>query len=116
MDINLLIESSLSPLCPVYFEETTFKDEPAEYILFMRIYGDERNFTNGNPIHNYHLYRVNYFGTKRLRQSRMKSIKTAMKAAGFYLQEDNIPIPREANAKCWGAYSEFAYWEEIQRE
>lgn len=116
MDINLLIENTLSPLCPAYFEEPTFEQEPTEYIVFNRIYGGERNFANGKPIHNYHLYRVNYYGTKQLRQQRMTQIKSAMKSAGFFIQEDNIPIPREANAKYWGAYSEFAYWEGVTNE
>ena len=84
MDINSLIENTLLPICSVYHEEATFTQRPTEHIVFQRIYGGERNFSNGKPIHNYHLYRVNYYGTKQLRQSRMNQIKSAMKVAGFF--------------------------------
>lgn len=113
MDINLLIENALKSICPVYFEEATFKPGQSEYIVFHRIYGDERNFASGKPIHNYHLYRINYYSKNPFRQQRMNQIKASMKGVGFFMQEDNIPIPREANAEYWGAYSEFTYWEVI---
>jgi hypothetical protein len=115
MDINELIYNTLTSLnILVYFEEGNFSTIPDEYIEFNRIYGDERNYADGKAVHNYHLYRVNYYGTnKARRETVMRNIKTKMKEAGFFLQTDNEPIPREENATHWGAYSEFAFWEVI---
>ncbi len=114
MNVNQLIDDTLKSLdCPIYFEEANFVNVPTEHIVFSRIYGAERNFAGGNPIHNYHLYRVSFFGTKARRQAVMPLIKSKMKSAGFFVQTDNEPIPREANATLWGAFSEFSYWEVI---
>ena len=110
MDVNELIYNTLSPLVPVAFEE--MQDEhPNEFIVFDRIYGDERDFSDDAAATQYYLYRVNHYGISlKQRETRMEEIKGLMKAAGFLLQTHNIPIPRESGAKYFGAYSEFARW------
>lgn len=119
MDLNILIHNVLSPLVRTFYEEAEFADSnlPDEYIVYKRIYGSPRNFADGEPLHNYHFYRINYYGKdKEKRQIIMSSIKSSMKDVGFHLQTDNTPIPREVNAEYWGAYSEFSYWEVISDE
>lgn len=115
MDINELIYDTLTPLnIPVDFEEGDYTSIPDEYVVFNRIYGDERNFVDGQALYNYHLYRINYFGTdKEKREIAMHDIKAKMKEAGFFLQTDSEPIPREKHATHWGAFSEFTYWESL---
>lgn len=118
MDINELIDTTLAPLCAYYYERPETPDElPGEYIVYHRIYGNERNFADGKPVFGYHLYRINYYTADKTKITAMMSnIKNAMKSAGFYLQSDNITIPREANAEFYGAYSEFAFWEVLSDE
>lgn len=113
IDVNALVYTTLTamtltPAIPVGYED--IEGLPTEYIVFDRIYGDERNHSDNKAIHEYHLYRVNYYGkNKARRQTAMSAIKTAMKSAGFYLQTGNINIPREDEAEYYGAYSEFSY-------
>lgn len=113
MDINELIYNTLLPLgVPVVLEECQIVPLPDEFIVIERMYGDERWYADNVSGCDYHVYRINYYGTsKAKRQQMMDKIKDAMKAAGFYLQEHNGAITRDANAKYWGAYSIFNYWE-----
>lgn len=118
MDVNVLIHQTLTgiitPTVPAYYEDPELSILPSEYIVYRRIYGDERGFAGNEAKQKYHVYRISYYGTsKARRETVMEAINSVMKAAGFYLQEDNIPIPREAGAKYWGAYSEFTYWDVV---
>jgi len=114
IDVNALAYATLNgmplaPAVPVFFEEAD--GLPDEYIVFDRIYGDDRNHADNKPLHEYVLMRVDYYGkNKARRQVAMTAIKAAMTAAGFFTQAHNINIPREAGAAYWGAYSEFSYW------
>lgn len=115
MDINELIYTTLTPLdVPLFYEQSDESELLDEFIVYQRITGRGRNFADNKPLYKYHYYRVNCYTKNKLRRQQIiDSINSAMIDANFYPQNDNTPIPREAQAEYWGCFSEFTYWEAV---
>jgi hypothetical protein len=102
-----ILEAEFGLKIPVYVEENNTDENPLTYIVFKNTLNLPFGYSDGGAKMEKRFFRINAYSADRLDVfAVLKRANSTLVGNGYFIQERNMPIPRDNKAPMWGAYSE----------